>query len=303
MCAYRQDGSNLSNPVTPAQGGTGVANNASSTLTISGNFATTLTVTGITGVTLPTSGTLATTAQLPSITATQFDVLVGGAANAIASVGPGSAGQVLQSGGNAANPVYSTATYPATATGTGTILRADGTNWTATTTTYPATNAINTLLYASSANVMAALATVNNGVLVTSATGVPSLSGTVTAWTPVLKFGGASVGITYNAQAGGYYQLGQVFFFDCYVDISNKGSSTGSASITGLPAISPARTSIFVISANSLTFTGQVNARMPNGTSTISLDMWASGGSRTELTDTAFSNSTYLQISGQVLIS
>ncbi len=51
----------------------------------------------------------------------------------------GSAGQVLQSGGASADPVYSTATYPATATGTGKILRADGTNWAATTATYPNT--------------------------------------------------------------------------------------------------------------------------------------------------------------------
>ena len=42
-------------------------------------------------------------------------------------------------------------------------------------TTYPTTNAINTLLYASSANVMSALAAGNSGVLVTSSTGVPSI--------------------------------------------------------------------------------------------------------------------------------
>jgi len=42
------------------------------------------------------------------------------------------------------------------------------------TSTYPATNAVNTLLYASSSNVMAGLATANNGVLVTSSGGVPS---------------------------------------------------------------------------------------------------------------------------------
>jgi len=40
------------------QGGTGVANNAASTLTISGAFGTTLTVSGTTAITLPTSGTL-----------------------------------------------------------------------------------------------------------------------------------------------------------------------------------------------------------------------------------------------------
>lgn len=67
----------------------------------------------------------------------QFDVLVGGAGNTITSIGPGSAGQILQSGGAAANPAYSTATYPSIATGTGKILIADGTNWVASTPTYP----------------------------------------------------------------------------------------------------------------------------------------------------------------------
>jgi hypothetical protein len=141
-------------------------------------------IAGITGVsvsnlnivTINTStGQLGSQAAANVGTVTQYDVLVGGAAGAIASVGPGSSGQILQSGGSSANPAYSTATYPATATGTGTLLRADGTNWSATTSTYPNTNAINTLLYASSANVMSALSTANNGVLITSATGVPSL--------------------------------------------------------------------------------------------------------------------------------
>jgi len=49
-------------------GGTGVANNAASTLTISGSFGTTLTVSGTTGVTLPTTGTLATLAGTETFT-------------------------------------------------------------------------------------------------------------------------------------------------------------------------------------------------------------------------------------------
>lgn len=44
--------------ISPVYGGTGVANNIASTLTISGSFATTLTVTAGTSVTLPVSGTL-----------------------------------------------------------------------------------------------------------------------------------------------------------------------------------------------------------------------------------------------------
>jgi hypothetical protein len=57
--------------IVPSLGGTGVANNDASTLTISGNFATTLTVSGITALTLPTSGTV--TALGPSIGAAEVD--------------------------------------------------------------------------------------------------------------------------------------------------------------------------------------------------------------------------------------
>lgn len=46
--------------VTPAQGGTGVANGANNTITFTGNYTLGLTLTGNTAVTLPTSGTLAT---------------------------------------------------------------------------------------------------------------------------------------------------------------------------------------------------------------------------------------------------
>lgn len=59
---------------------------------------------------------------------TIHDVLVGAASNGIISVGPGSAGQVLQSGGASADPTYSTATYPATAGTVGNVLTSDGTN-------------------------------------------------------------------------------------------------------------------------------------------------------------------------------
>jgi hypothetical protein len=58
----------VSGIVGPANGGTGVSNNAASTLTISGAFTTALTVTGTTAVTLPTTGTLATLAGSETLT-------------------------------------------------------------------------------------------------------------------------------------------------------------------------------------------------------------------------------------------
>lgn len=87
--------------------------------------------------------------------------------------GTATAGQMLRSGATAA-PTWSTATFPATATGTGTILRADGTNWVASVPTFANTYAVSTLLYAASADAVSGLATVNRASLSTNATGVPT---------------------------------------------------------------------------------------------------------------------------------
>jgi hypothetical protein len=146
---------------------------------------------GGTGVTSPgTSGNVLTSSgsawhsaapAAPAGTITQYDVLVGAASSAIVSVGPGSSGQVLQSGGNSSNPAYSTATYPATATGTGTILRADGTNWSASTNTYPNTATTGDILIATGTNIIGSLADVAVGQVLTSGglSTAPSYSSTL----------------------------------------------------------------------------------------------------------------------------
>jgi len=58
----------LSVPLAASGGGTGVANNAASTLTVSGAFGTTLTVGATTALTLPASGTVATLAGSETFT-------------------------------------------------------------------------------------------------------------------------------------------------------------------------------------------------------------------------------------------
>jgi len=59
--------------------------------------------------------------------------------NNSANIPTASASKVVQGQGAGVSLNFSTATYPSTATGTGKILRADGTNWTPTTATYPDT--------------------------------------------------------------------------------------------------------------------------------------------------------------------
>jgi hypothetical protein len=78
---------------------------------------------------------------------------------------------------------YSTATAGAILAGTnaaGRMLQSGNLttpSW--STTTYPATNAINTIMYASSANVLGVITPVNSAVLISSSGGVPSFSTTL----------------------------------------------------------------------------------------------------------------------------
>jgi hypothetical protein len=102
----------------------------------------------------------------------------------------GTAGQLAQSDGTKYS--WTTATYPATATATGTILRADGTNWVATTATYPATTTINQILYSSANNVIGEITTANSATLVTSSTGVPGYTGSMTNGQLVIGSTGAT---------------------------------------------------------------------------------------------------------------
>lgn len=124
-----------------------------------------------------------------SLTASNGGIFYSNATTGAILAGTATAGQHLQSGANSA-PSWTTATFPATATGTGTILRANGTNWVASTTTFPDTVAVNSLLSANSANTMSALAPALNGVLVSNntSTGQPVwLAGPGTAGSTLLS--------------------------------------------------------------------------------------------------------------------
>lgn len=122
---------------------------------LAGDFVATLqAVTGNIYVSTGTDVSLADGGTNASLTASNGGIFYSTATAGAILAGTATAGQMLQSGLSAA-PTWSTSTYPAT-------------------------NAVSTLLYASSANVMAALATANSAVLVTSSTGVPSLLGSMT---------------------------------------------------------------------------------------------------------------------------
>lgn len=66
--------------------------------------------------------------------------------------------------------------YPSAAGTAGQIFRSNGTNFVLSTSLWPDTTTANQILYSSAANTIAGITTANNGVLITSGAGVPSIA-------------------------------------------------------------------------------------------------------------------------------
>lgn len=175
--------------------------------------------TTLTGI-LTGNGTSAFTAS----TVTQHGVLVGGASNAVSSTAVGSTGQVLQAN-TGADPTYSTATYPSTTT-------------------------INQILYSSSANTVAGLATVNSSSLSTSSTGVPTWLGPMTNGQLVIGSTSATpVATTLTAGAG--------------IAITNGAGSITIASSGGGFTWSDTSGTVTAVAANGYFITGTTTSTLP----------------------------------------
>ncbi len=162
---------------------------AALTATPDTNVTITLGGTPSTALLQATSITLGWTGQLSltrggtnnSLTASAGGIVWSDATKLNILAGTATANQILLSG-NAATPAWST-------------------------TTYPATNAINTIMYASSANVLGVITPVNSAVLVSSAGGVPSMSTTL----PNMNIGTPTAGVLTNTTGGGGLRSFQIF--------------------------------------------------------------------------------------------
>lgn len=118
------------------------------------------------------------------------------------------------------------------------------------TATYPPTTTINQLLYSSGANAVAGLATANNGVLVTSGSGVPSISSTLPA---AVQGNITAVGTVTSGTFNGNLTAGVTGIAggtSTWIDYDN-GGTLGQYAITG--------TGTTVAMAAGPTFTGVVN--------------------------------------------
>ena len=119
-------------------------------------------------------------------------------------------------------------------------------------------------------------------------------------WTMGLTFGGAAVGITYSGNTGNYVKIGKKVTVTGYMLLTNKGTSTGTVSLTGLPftvATATANYSAASLVLSNITFLGTNGGYSNVNTTTVSLTQTTTAGATSALADTNFANNSSVIIS------
>ena len=119
-------------------------------------------------------------------------------------------------------------------------------------------------------------------------------------WTPAIAFGGASVGLTYVRNGGTYTKIGRKVTVCGDLILSAKGSSTGSATITGLPFTIGAATNFLPVPSfrfADMSFSGFVQGYGGVATTTINMEQVTSGAGAAPITHADFEDATQLMVS------
>lgn len=123
-------------------------------------------------------------------------------------------------------------------------------------------------------------------------------------YTQGISFGGGTTGITYVGNTGQYVKIGDAVAIEGYTVLSNKGSSTGAAKVTGLP--------FTVVTYNSLAMRLDGIASAIDGHFSVLTEisttncyiqyLGAAATTQASLTDANFGNSTSVICSGMYII-
>jgi hypothetical protein len=119
-------------------------------------------------------------------------------------------------------------------------------------------------------------------------------------WTMGITFDGAAVGVTTSQNTGTYTKIGRQVTVNGRLILTNKGSSTGVAEITGLPFTIPNTFSNQCAAAlwfANISFTNQFQAIGSINTTTIILQEITNAGSTSSLTDADFANNSNVTLS------
>lgn len=116
-------------------------------------------------------------------------------------------------------------------------------------------------------------------------------------FTPSMSFGGGATGLTYSTRSGVYTKIGNTVYVALEISLSNKGSSTGAALISGLPFANGSLQKALAHIIATLTLTGEFQAVVAASASNLALSQQTSG-TWSQLTDANFTNTSFLSISG-----
>ena len=115
-------------------------------------------------------------------------------------------------------------------------------------------------------------------------------------FTPSLAFGGGSTGITYFDRVANYTKIGRQVYVQMYVALTNKGTDTGNATITGLPftvgSLNRGSVGAIALDFADITFTGQMGGQAGQSATQITLTNTSEAGSRAVMTNSNFNNAS-----------
>jgi hypothetical protein len=120
-------------------------------------------------------------------------------------------------------------------------------------------------------------------------------------WTMGVSFGGASVGVTTSVNTGTYTKIGRQVTVNGFIVLTSKGSSTGDATITGLP-FTVGNYSAPTLRLENITFTNQFQGYADVATTLILLQEVTILGANTNLTNADFANNSSIMVSATYFV-
>jgi len=125
-------------------------------------------------------------------------------------------------------------------------------------------------------------------------------------FTPAITFGGGAVGLTYSTRTGTYTKVGRLVFFQAYFLLTAKGSSTGAASISGLPLTANATAGMYHAPAfwfaAMTSISGEIKGFIAPGSTAITPYQMGTGAPSL-ITNANFTNTTEFIVSGFYVVA
>ena len=122
------------------------------------------------------------------------------------------------------------------------------------------------------------------------------------SFTPSITFNGSDLGVVYTGRTGRYTKIGNRVFFNILLNISNKGTATGVAAITGLPFTPGAGNQGYGAAVGAdiggITFDNIITYRIVGGNTSITLIENGGAG----LTEADFTNTSQQIVSGHYYV-